>query len=288
MSVSVFVPSHITGFFSIENHENNLINGSCGAGFLLNKGVKTSIKHIDDDEPTIKINGKTDLFKEVIIREVLKILNIDDPVEINQKIDIPIGAGFGSSAASAIGVAIGLNKILDLGYSFEKAAQIAHIAEINLGSGLGDVISQTGQGFVTRTKPGAPGIGEITSIDQYEIFVGCKTFNKINTSSIIQDDNYKKIITKKGLESLNRFNKNPTIENFLKESYRFSNETKLITKNIQEASEILKNEDNILGSSMAMLGETLFAFSENKKSLKNSEIKDFKIYKINNEGITYD
>ena len=41
--MSVFVPGHITGFFTIENHDVNLKNGSCGVGFLLNKGVKTTM-----------------------------------------------------------------------------------------------------------------------------------------------------------------------------------------------------------------------------------------------------
>ena len=39
MSNSVFVPGHITGFFTIEDHEVSLKKGSCGAGFLLSKGV---------------------------------------------------------------------------------------------------------------------------------------------------------------------------------------------------------------------------------------------------------
>ena len=38
---SVFVPGHITGFFTIQNHEIKLKNGSCGVGFFLSKGVKT-------------------------------------------------------------------------------------------------------------------------------------------------------------------------------------------------------------------------------------------------------
>ena len=43
MDISVFVPGHITGFFNIENNVNPLKNGSCGAGFLVNRGVLTDI-----------------------------------------------------------------------------------------------------------------------------------------------------------------------------------------------------------------------------------------------------
>ena len=108
MSVSVFVPSHITGFFNIRNDDNPLVNGSCGAGFLLNKGVTTSIKKTSKDETSIKINGKIDKRNETIVHEVLKLLDIEDSFKINQSVEVPIGAGFGTSAASALGTAIGI------------------------------------------------------------------------------------------------------------------------------------------------------------------------------------
>ena len=54
MANSVFVPGHITGFFTIENHEITLKNGSCGAGFLLSQGVKTTVSKAD--ELTVNVN----------------------------------------------------------------------------------------------------------------------------------------------------------------------------------------------------------------------------------------
>ena len=66
MTISVFIPAHITGFFSIENNQDPLKNGSCGAGFLLDRGVKTTLK--DSSEFKININQGTD----IVINEVLK------------------------------------------------------------------------------------------------------------------------------------------------------------------------------------------------------------------------
>lgn len=285
MSISVFVPGHITCFFNIENHEKPLKNGSCGGGFLLSKGVTTTIKETCNNETSIKINGKTDLRNETIVREVLNIMDIDDAFEITQKITLPIGAGFGTSAAAAIGTAIGINKILNLENSPEKSGQIAHLAEIALGSGLGDVIAEFGQGVVLRTKAGAPGIGEITSLNQYDYYVGCKTFSQINTSSIIHDENYKNIISQNGLIAKENFLKELSFNNFLKQSYNFSKNTKLMNKEVENLVEYLNNQEDILGSSMAMLGNTVFAFAENKKTLKNLKIEGMDIYKLNNEGI---
>lgn len=288
MSVSIFVPSHITGFFNIQNHENPLINGSCGAGFLLDRGVVTNIKKSTGDETSIKINGKIDLRNETIIREVINLLDIDDAFKITQEINVPIGAGFGTSASSALGTAIGIAKILDLNHDIIKSGQIAHMAEIKLGSGLGDVIAELGQGIVLRTKPGAPGFGKITSFDNEEIYVGCKTFGEIETSNIIQDPHYKKIISDVGFNLTKEFIKNHSVDNFLKLSYKFSKDTNLMSEDVSNLVDYLNRTEDILGSSMAMLGNTVFSFAYSRDVFENLDIKGMEIYKLDNFGVRND
>ncbi len=46
--------------------------------------------------------------------------------------------------------------------------------------------------------------------------------------------------------------------------------------------------DDILGSSMAMLGNTVFAFAYNEDAFENSNIENLDIYKLDNNGIKYD
>ena len=189
--MSVFVPGHITGFFTIENHDIKLKNGSCGAGFLLSKGVKTTIT--ESDKLLIDVNQGDD----TVIKEVLNILNLDANFKITQDIQLPIGAGFGTSAASALSLTLAINEFLNLGYSKELCGQIAHMAEVNLGAGLGDVIAQTGHGIVLRTQPGAPGIGEIKSFEK-DVFIAWKTFGGIETSDIITNPHHKEAISNSG------------------------------------------------------------------------------------------
>lgn len=282
MSVSVFVPGHITGFFNIENDENPLKNGSCGAGFLLDKGVTTTIKDGVGDKTSIRINGKTDLRNETIIRKVLEIMDIDESLEIAQEIALPIGAGFGTSASAAIGTALAVSKLLDLENSPEKCGQIAHLAEIALGSGLGDVIGEFGRGIVLRVKPGAPGVGKIVSFDENDLYIGCRTFSQISTTSIIRDDSYKRIISESGLKAKEIFLNDLTVDSFLKQSYCFSKSTGLMNEEVSSLVEKLNGSEDILGSSMAMLGNTVFAFAENRDALEKSGME---IYELNNEGI---
>ena len=282
MTNSVFVPGHITGFFTIENHEIKLKNGSCGAGFLLTKGVRTTIS--SSDKLIIDVNQGD----STVIDEVLSILELDDTnFKITQDIQLPIGAGFGTSAASALSLTLAINEFLNLGYSEELCGQIAHMAEVNLGAGLGDVIAQTGQGLVLRTKPGAPGIGEIKSFNE-DIFIGWKTFGEIETSDIISNPHHKEAISSSGGKYLELFEKEPTLENFLAFSSKFSHEIDLMSDEVKFLIDYFNSSSDILGSSMAMLGNTVFAFAYNEDAFKKLDVENLHIDKLNNIGIVYD
>lgn len=281
MSNSVIVPGHITGFFTIENHDISLKNGSCGAGFLLSDGVRTTVSA--SNELVIDVNQGD----STVIDEVLSIMKIDTDFKITQDIQLPIGAGFGTSAASALSLTMALNEFLDLNYSTELCGQIAHMAEVNLGAGLGDVIAQTGQGMVLRTMPGAPGIGEIKSF-KHDVYIAWKTFGGIETSSIIQNPHYKSIISDTGLKYLEYFTEKPSLRNFLDFSYRFSEETNLMSDEVKQLVDYFNSRSDILGSSMAMLGNTVFAFAENEDAFRNLKVENLHIDKLNNVGIVYD
>lgn len=281
MSNSVFVPGHITGFFTVEDHEISLKKGSCGAGFLLSRGVKTTVS--SSDKLSIDVNQGDD----TVIAEVLKILETDTDFKIIQDIQLPIGAGFGTSAASALSLTLALNEFLDLGYSIDLCGQIAHMAEVNLGGGLGDVIAQTGRGMVLRTAPGAPGIGKITSFET-DVIIGWKTFGGIETSSVIQDAHRIEIISDVGLKYLEYFEEKPSLRNFLDFSNRFSRETGLMSDEVMELTDYFISSKDILGSSMAMLGNTVFAIAQDGDAFEGLEVDGLHVDNINNVGISYD
>ncbi|MCL2156954.1 MAG: pantoate kinase [Methanobrevibacter sp.] len=288
MKVSVFVPSHITGFFSIANDDNPAKKGSCGAGVLLDKGVLTTIKSSrKENKVEIKINGKKDIKNETISIKTLELIKkdfkIEEGLKINQNIEVPVGSGFGTSASSALGVAIAFFKSANINISLESASQYAHRAEIELKSGLGDVIGQTSKGIVLRKKPGAPGFGEVESVKNENeldnIYVITKTLGKIDNDSILGNPTFQKRINGIGFDILKKFMINPNIENFLKYSLEFAKKTKLINEDVLE----IVNEMNkhTLGASMAMLGNTAFAFSTNP----DYDIEGSIISKIDNNGI---
>ncbi len=331
--ISVFVPSHITGFFSIFDNENPLLKGSLGAGVLLDKGVITKMDKNADESFSILINGKKDEYNEVIILKTIEFmeneLNKDkiqfnlDGILINQIFQVPIGCGFGSSAASAIGTAICINEYFSLGLSIEECGKYAHLAEVSLGTGLGDVIAELSKGIVLRTKVGAPGFGEVKSIVPQEktgfgvfeplksdFYVITKTLGEISTASIIEDPKHKKLITQVGLEVGdefnekddgivigskfknrfnvavdNEFNEEETIKKFMNASLSFAKRAHLINDDLLKIVHQLHGK--VLGSSMAMLGNTVFAIANENQRLKlEAEYYDeFDFYKLETGGI---
>jgi pantoate kinase len=289
MKCSVFVPSHITGFFEIIDNDDPLKNGSKGAGVVINKGVITKIKIRDGNGIEIKINGKTDPFNTTITHKTIEILQRnhdlnEKQIEIDHKVGVPIGSGFGSSAAFALGTSFGITQILQSPLSFNQKAQIAHMAELEMKSGLGDVIGEISGGIVLRLKEGAPGYGKTEKIaldKTEELFVIAKTFGEINTSDIIEDPVYKRKINDMGHDLLHILLNDPEPQRFMDLSRKFAERTGLMSKEVKEAVEILENET--IGASMAMLGNTVFALSENK----NVSIKDPIVAQIDDHGCRF-
>ena len=99
--ISVFVPSHITGFFSIFDNGDPLLKGSLGAGVLLDKGVITEIERheeVDSNGLSILINGKKDEYNEVIILKTIELMDneLNNEESIMQRVQ---EAGFSSNSS---------------------------------------------------------------------------------------------------------------------------------------------------------------------------------------------
>jgi pantoate kinase len=190
----------------------------------------------------------------------------DREISIEHTVNVPIGAGFGTSAAFALGTSIGIVKALDMPVTYNKAASIAHLAELEMGSGLGDVIAEVCGGIVLRLKEGAPGVGAVDKMilndsnSENNLFVIAKSLGEIETSSIIKDPSYKKRINQTGKNLLSELLKNPDPGFFMKLSRKFSEETQLMNEEVLEVVNVM--QDETIGASMAMLGNTAFAISK--------------------------
>ena len=156
--VRIKVPLHITGFWKPIYTRDPITTGSLGAGLNIDSYLIADI--MKSSRSTIILNDK-----EINIPTVERVFRyLKSPVTIKAYTHAILGAGYGLSAALALAASIGTTIVYGMKMNLEKAASIAHIAEVEEATGLGDVIAMYYGGFEVRVKPGPPGIGEIIKI----------------------------------------------------------------------------------------------------------------------------
>jgi len=286
MEASAFCPAHITGFFKAELNERQECNslGSMGAGFSIKDGVTTRIKvskrNNQKENCKIQILGyqseKKDI-SEFIVNEFLKLGKFDGLfIEITHEITIPVGYGLGSSSAVALSLAYALNKVLDTKLSKEEIGQIAHRAEVNCKTGLGDVLASYYGGFEVRTKSGAPGIGKVESIDIKNVSIIMICFSPISTNKFLKERLSQ--INGLGGKMVTRLLKSRDYNHFQNMSLEFARYVDVMTPRMEKV--IKKLTENGLSCGIALFGETIFSMIPKEKEEKVMEI--FKQY---SEGI---
>lgn len=288
IEATAFSPAHITGFFQIfDRPKNPLFKGSRGAGVSLNKGVKTTvrIKKSAKKLVEIRINGKNAERAEVsrtVADAFLSLARAKSRLLVEHEVEVPIGCGLGSSGASALGLALALNEAFGLELSRIEAAQVAHVAEVKCGTGLGTVIAETFGGVEIRVKPGAPGIGEVKPIavdDDY--LVACLPFGPISTRKALADPKLHRSINKHGGKLVDDLVRKPNVLKFLEFSRSFAESTSLTSERVKR---VLTDADGRgFVCSMAIFGETVFSLV--RQNEVEELLKIFRKHKQSQYGI---
>ncbi len=262
--VTAKCPGHLTGIFQIcDEPEDPLLKGSRGAGVSITHGVTTKVKveRAPRSHFKIRINGvpTTDaIVSEHVLRTLLQHTTSDYNIEVDHKLEVPMGAGFGSSGGGALSLALALNEALNLGLSRVEAAQVAHISEVECKTGLGTVVGEAHGGFGIRVKPGGPGIGKIEWIPlPRDYVVVCLSFGPLSTRNILTNEDTRKRINTAGGVLLEKLIQNPSPKYFMELSRKFTEYVGLVSKKVDK---VLKEAESLdLPCTMAMLGESIFS-----------------------------
>ena len=266
MEATAFCPAHITGFFKayLDDSQNSLENfGSTGAGFSIKQGVTTRVKvdTKDNQESNFRITtkgyqpDKTDV-SEFVLNEFLKLGKFSNKFfDIEHNISIPVGYGLGSSGAVALSLSFALDQALETKLDKTTIGQIAHNAEVNCKTGLGDVLASFHGGFEIRVKPGAPGIGCVEKIFTNEISVIMICFSPISTNKFIKERLSQ--INGLGGKMVNRLLESKNYKHFQDMSLEFAKFVDVITPRMQKlVNELSKNN---IKCGIAFFGETVFS-----------------------------
>jgi len=270
---SAFSPSGISSFFQICDREANgsLITdlervGSRGGGFALSKGVLTQVALEGSTEMNIEvfINGKPAPEAETtmnVAESLLGMVRQQCHVVIRHRVDVPIGAGFGTSAAGALGIALALSKAMNIHLTYNEIGRIAHIAEVKSKTGLGTVGGLLVGGCVLVVEPGAPKYGRVDRIPiPPGYFVIAGVFAPCMTKYFLETTKKRFLINKIGQQTLDAILANPSLENFMRASRKFAEETGLATERVVSLMDAAE-EAGAIGAAQNMLGESVHALA---------------------------
>jgi pantoate kinase len=240
-----------------------------GAGFSIKQGVTTRVKiqRKKDQEYNFKIttNGyqsdKTDV-SQYVLNEFLKFGDFSNIFfEIEHNISIPVGYGLGSSSAVALSLSYALDQALQTKLEKTIIGKIAHNAEVNCKTGLGDVLASYHGGFEIRVKPGAPGIGHVEKISTEKISIIMICFSPISTNKFIKERLSQ--INGLGGKMVEKLLESKDYEHFQDMSLEFAKYVDVMTPRMQKIVKELS--ENKIKCGIALFGETIFSMIPQKQ-----------------------
>jgi pantoate kinase len=248
-------PGSVTGFFLPQLRPSPDETCSLGFALNLNQGVTAAVAPAAAHQ--VFLNGKSIDLPPV--REVLDSL-APEPVAVHLETPLPLGCGFGVSAASALSVAFALNRRFGLGRICEELGMVAHRAEVKHRTGLGDVPSQLCGGVVYRRCRSGP--FDCVRLDVQAPAALCyRSFGPLPTGAILGSASIAPRLAEAGrraVDWLDMRQAETTLDDLLDRSLAFAEETGLLTNPLARGA---IDQVRALGgrATMIMLGQSVLA-----------------------------
>ncbi|MDD1686851.1 pantoate kinase [Methanoregula sp.] len=260
-TVTAFCPGHISGYFKRISGNTRAGTGSIGAGIVIDKGV---LAKVTASGKTSVIVNRNDARGKLLERSTGSplIVSVMDRLGVTASIvtecQLPIGAGFGLSAAALLSTLTALNRLYSLDLTDHAIALYAHEAEVEHRTGLGDVAACQGGGRVVRRGPGIDGRIE----RRYDLTEPVYTisFGPIHTPTVLGSPRQMEQVAS---AFPRRSPKN--VEDFFQISRQFSLHSGLATPEVRKVLELCTARD--VPASMTMLGNGVFAYGTEARDI---------------------
>lgn len=266
-----FCPGHVTAFFEVVDDPDPRRKGSRGAGLCLSLGVRTVARVREAPRTSIDtlVNGRRQKAEvtQTVAEKILRDGSFE--VKILSESPLPVSQGFGVSAAGALSTALALDDALGRGTPREELVAIAHEAEVECGTGLGDVVPASLGGMDLRWKPGASAHGDVRKIPVKADLLLAVLGPEIPTRSVIRDPKKVAAINRAGHACVEEFAKGPSLERLFALGARFAEESGLASKTVLE---VIRASRMFGRATMAMLGNSVFA-TGNREQLATLYLK---------------
>ncbi len=257
---SIFSPKILDGDKQRTNPDQI---GARGGGFAFEDGVETWVSIEENSEEVTRIivnGGELDFPPSREAATVLRhITGVSGTIHIKHEIRVPIGTGFGTSAAGAMGVLLAGSLAAGRPITMNEAIKQTHYIELRCKTGLNSEIGATLSGLVLVLREGSP---DNALIDVLPLPPRCKLIalvaGPLKTPEILADVERLRHIERIGDAKLSEILDNPTVENFLQKSREFAEATELATSDVKAMfREFAKLP--VIGYAQNMLGRAVHA-----------------------------
>ncbi len=264
-----YAPAAISNFFAIHDeplrkgdYSDLLHAGATGGGFTLSKGVcsrATLLNGLSTERVRITVNGDPNYNAQTTRKALEVLLDVAGvrlrSLRIDQRVEVPIGYGFGASAASALSAVMATASAAGLALSRRRVAYAAHAAEIICGTGLGTVSAiYRGTGAGAITKAGAPGVARFRRVrvprDMRIVTASIAPYRKAN---VLSSAPMRRKVNKLGEKALAEFESNPTLKTLALSGEWFAKELGLETAGVRSMIKLAKRS-GALWASQNMIG----------------------------------
>ncbi|HUU76248.1 MAG TPA: pantoate kinase [Methanoregulaceae archaeon] len=270
--VTAFCPGHISGYFKPVYGRDITETGSMGAGIVVDEGVTVTVTHAEKTRISIvrmdDSANRVELFcGSPPLKNVLDRLGVN--ADVTTRCRLPIGSGFGLSAAALMASVTAVNVLCDLGLSPSECSEYAHESEILFRTGLGDVAACQGGGRDCRKGPGIH--AEITRHFDLAEPVYAVSFSSLPSPSILGSHEDMERILQAFPDGCPE-----TPEEFFLFSRSFSDKSGLVTPQVRKALDVC--DRNGIAASMTMLGNGIFAYGYNAEKILGQLGEPFELH----------
>jgi pantoate kinase len=252
-----FAPGHVTGVFAPDlSARDPRGRGSVGAGVVLELGVwatvrwrpgtrRSEVRILSDAPGPLPISA-----------EVARRLLGDRPgrLEVQLRHELPIGQGFGMSAAGAL--ATGLAVARALGSARQRAIETAHLADLFGGGGLGGVSAVLGGGLELRERPGVPPFGRTRHRPFSPSILLAVVGRPLPSPPLLRDRRFLERVRAQANLSLPRLRTRTDAPTFLDEAERFTDGLGLASPPVRRV--LTKVRATGARAAQAMFGQSVF------------------------------
>jgi pantoate kinase len=250
-------PAHLTGIFAPASQARDPRGrGSIGAGLVLDAGVQAQAEWRPAGRAMVRLRsdavGPLPISHEVA-RRVLAFRPGHLTIELRH--GLPIGQGFGMSAAGALATALATARAV--GGPLPEARQIAHLADLFGGGGLGGVSAILGGGLEIRRRPGIPPWGTVRHLPVRGTVFLIVTGAPLPSPQLLGDPRFLARVERAAGPGLDRLIRHPSLVDFLDEAERFTDALQVGPGTVLRWARRLRSDD--VAVAQAMFGRSLFA-----------------------------